>query len=221
MASWPDANKSDTSLAETRPRLHRPTVGQSEPPITPVAAHVELLKWHLERYDRLRASTASRASVVLSAGAILSAGNALAIGQLLGGSFDQFGRWLTMAFGVAALGNAILLVLSLIRATNVLVTRRASRAIFDNGPSLPPSLLFNGTDTVTHTPTFEAFRAVVAEQTERDILAAAQVELWVGIQQHRRRYAHLRASVRLLQYAAVTFLVILAGAMFARLLLSG
>src|SRR6266567_446089 len=38
---------------------------------------IELIKWHLGRYDRLRASTTNRAGVVLSAAAILSAGIAV------------------------------------------------------------------------------------------------------------------------------------------------
>lgn len=45
---------------------------------------LDLLKWHIDRYDRRGASTVSRASIVLSAGAILSAGNAVILSPLLG-----------------------------------------------------------------------------------------------------------------------------------------
>lgn len=58
---------------------------------------IELAKWHIDRYDRLRASTATRASAVLSAGAILSAGNAVVLAQLLGNAerlgADPAKRW--------------------------------------------------------------------------------------------------------------------------------
>jgi hypothetical protein len=67
------------------------------------AETLELLKWHLERYDRLRASTAARASVVLSAGAILSAGNAVILSQILNLPEKRLGSWAVMVFGLGLL----------------------------------------------------------------------------------------------------------------------
>jgi hypothetical protein len=179
---------------------------------------ISLLKWHLDRYDRLRASTASRASVVLSATAILSAGNALVISQLLGAAHSvTMPAWLLGGFTAAALGGAALIALSLIRASRVLVTTRDSRSIFAPNGDLPAGLLFNGTDTVRRIPSFRDFQEVVRAQGSQEVLDAAQVELWITIQQHRQRYSQLRLAVRHLRWAAVTFLVILSAALAANL----
>ncbi|MEV4515768.1 hypothetical protein AB0K00_43295 [Dactylosporangium sp. NPDC049525] len=189
-----------------------PTTDPTGPPPTtsPTADdgdQLRLVQWHLDRYDRLRASTASRASVVLSAGAVLSAGNALVLAQVLGGGFDTFNRWVVVAFTLVALVNAATVVLCLVRAGDVLVTRRDSRAMFGDG--LPVALVFNGTDTVEQLATFEDFRGALSAQAVPDALAAAQAELWIGIQQHRHRYRQLRGAVRLLRIAAGTFLLLL------------
>jgi hypothetical protein len=104
---------------------------QTTPPATPAYGdQVAALRWHLERYDRLRASTASRASIVLSAGAILSAGNAIVLAQVLNGSFDRYDRWLLLLFAAGVLGSAALVVVAIVRAANVLVTLRPSHELF-------------------------------------------------------------------------------------------
>lgn len=86
-----------------------------------------LLRWHLDRYDRLRASTASRASVVLSAGAILSAANAVVLARLIDSTDVRIGTELALILGSGLLISIGLVVLSLILATGVLVTPKPSR----------------------------------------------------------------------------------------------
>lgn len=177
-----------------------------------------MLKWHIERYDRLRTSTASRAAVVLSAGAILTAGNALILSQILGRSTGwATSRWWLPILTVAALISAGLVVSSLLRAANVLITARGSRDSFKGLGNVPVSLIFNGPDTLANIPTFADFRAIVAGQSAVDRREAAEVELWVCIHQHRHRYRQLRVAVRLLRYAAVAFFTILVIALLANL----
>ncbi|GIG90267.1 hypothetical protein [Plantactinospora endophytica] len=184
------------------------------------AQRIDLLQWHLDRYDRLRVSTSGRASVVLSASAILSAGNAVVLAQLLGGSVaDRLAPWLLVLFTALTMVSAGLVVLSLLRAASVLVTPQSSRTMLGDDDVLPAALVFNGTDTVRRLNSFAEFQAALARQGTPEILQAAQVELWIGIQQHRQRYVRLRAAVRLLRYAAVAFLVILAIAMIGNLFL--
>src|SRR4051794_20979919 len=68
-----------------------------------------LLRWHIERCDRLRASTASRAGVVLSAAAILSAGNAVILSRLL--PLHESGQLAsTLGLVILAAGCAVLVV---------------------------------------------------------------------------------------------------------------
>ncbi|HEU4350190.1 MAG TPA: hypothetical protein VFR35_20615 [Actinoplanes sp.] len=164
-----------------------------------------MIKWHIERYDRLRTSTASRASVVLSAGALLSAGNVLLITQILARSADWLRSWWLLLFTLIAVTGVGLVMASLLRAAGVLVTLRSSRAEFASAGELPVSLIYNGTDTLAHLPTFEAFRSAVRGQDPDDAAAAAEVELWVCINQHRSRYARLRQAVRLLRHAALAY----------------
>jgi hypothetical protein len=179
---------------------------------------ISLVKWHLDRYDRLRVSTASRASVVLSAGAILSAGNALILSQLLGSSNSTMRTWVLTVFTVGLTVSSCLVMLSLIRASRVLVTPKDSRRMFASSGELPAGLLFNGTDTVRLIASFRDFQAAVRSQDQREILDAAQVELWIVIQQHRHRYVELRAAVRVLRWAALAFLLVFVGIMITNLL---
>jgi hypothetical protein len=172
-----------------------------------LADQVALAKWHIDRYDRLRASTASRASVVLSAGALLSAGNALILSQLLGAG-RSVSAWLVASFSLGLAVSACLVVVSLIAAASVLVTVKDSRALFARGTELPPSPIFNGSYSVRHLTSFENFRLVALAQVNVRVLEAAHVELWIVIQQHRHRYDRLRRAVRTLRWAALVFLVV-------------
>lgn len=177
-----------------------------------------MLKWHLDRSDRLRSSTASRASVVLSAGAILSAGNAVLLGQILGrtSGWLSAGGWLA-GVTVAVVGSAALVVLSLIKAANVLLTTRGSRRVFRTLGDVPPGLIFNNADTVEWLKTFDEFHATTTSHGPKEMADAAEVELRVCIHQHRHRYTQLRSAVRLLRYAALSFLGILIAVMVANL----
>jgi hypothetical protein len=172
---------------------------------------LELLKWHLGRNDQRRVSTANRASVVLSAAAILLAGNALILSRLLAGSNATLSAPLAVVFGTGMLASVALVIVSLIRASGVLVTIRASRDTFARAQGLPSALLFNDTDTVSQLATFDDFRAAVDTQDYEAILEAAKVELWIGLLQHRHRYLHLRGAVQALRWAAIAFLVSAAG----------
>ena len=177
----------------------------------PADDHLTLARWHLDRYDRLRASTAGRASVVLSAGALLSAGNAVVLTQLLRNGDDRAGSWSTVAFSVGLAISACLVVVSLVGASGVLVTLKDSRTLFAQQTPLPDAPLFNGPDTVRLLSSFDSFFDVSVSQTEAQVLQAAHVELWIVIRQHRHRYAKLRNAVRTLRWAAATFLVVFLG----------
>ncbi|MGQ4482077.1 hypothetical protein [Streptomyces sp. SAS_276] len=178
---------------------------------------LKLLQWHLDRYDRLRSSTASRASVVLSAGAILSAGNAVVLARLIDGPDPRINSALALLFGVGLLTSTGLVVLSLIFATGVLVTPKASRETFSDGPDLPLAVPFNPSDTVRELKTYTEFRSAINDQGYAAMVEAAQVELWIGIRQHRLRYVRLRSATRVLRWAALAFLMSLAGFVIATL----
>ena len=182
---------------------------------------IEMICWHLDRYDRQRASTSSRAAVALSAGAIILAGDTIVLSRFLEApirSLDWRIVLFLLSFGVL---TASLVMLSLYRSTGVLVTRRGSRATFLQLEDAPISLVFNGGDTLKKAQTFEAFKAMLSAQSMQDILQAAQVELWICIQQHRYRYHQLRLAVRLLRYASISLLLGMALVLAAEIFLAG
>lgn len=170
---------------------------------------IKMLRWHLSRYDHLRVSTANRAGVVLSAAALISAANAVVLAEVSGMPADGVPLYALVTCMAVVLASATLVVIAAIRACAVLVTLKDSRTLFDPKGDLPPSLLFNGTDTVRRVGTFDEFRSAIEAQGEADLEQAAQVELWIGIQQHRHRYLRLRSAVRILRYAAAVFLIAL------------
>jgi hypothetical protein len=169
---------------------------------------IDLLRWHLDRFDRARGFTVSRAAATVSAGAILSAGNAVILAQLLGNSLAGIHGWLLFSFSVAIAASASLTILVLVRATGALITARGFRETFRHD-GVPPGLLFNGSDTVEHFKSFQNFRDVVESQNYQEILKAAQVEFWIVVHQHRCLYEKQRWAVRMLGWAAITFLLIL------------
>lgn len=181
-------------------------------------ARLDLARWHIDRYDRLRTSTSSRAAVVLSAGAILTAGNAVILSQLLQRT-TAFHQWLLVMCTLGLVASASLIVHAIIRATGVLVSLRSSREIFPDS-TLPSGLVFNAPDTMRLTSSFAAFERAAAAQTLPDILRAANVELWIIIRQHRHRYARLRSAVRALRYSATIFLAVLTMLVIANLITS-
>jgi hypothetical protein len=53
--------------------------------------------------------------------------------------------------------------------------------MFTSGGNVPDGLLFNGTDTVRRLERFEDFGNAFHSQGYHEIIAAAQVELWMVI----------------------------------------
>jgi hypothetical protein len=172
---------------------------------------IELVKWHIDRYDRLRGSTTNRAAVVLSAGAILAAGVAVVLSQLLSNSAELKG-WPLMVFSAGAAATALLLVLSLILAMDALISLRRSSQMFPD-PTRPSGagLIFDGADTVDGLKSFADFSRTVRAEVYEQTLERGLAELWILIRQHRHRYGRLRGAVRALRYAAILFLAVLTG----------
>ena len=181
---------------------------QDEAAIRPtVQEKIELVKWHIIRYDQLRTSAANRASVVLSAGALLSAGNAIVLSELFTNPRTVKGIFLFL-YSAGIVAGLSLIVLSLINATGVLVSLRVTRRLFPD-EDLPPGLLFNATDTLHSSKSFRDFQTLVAAEDYFQILERAEVELWIVIQGYKYRYAKLRGAVGTLRAAALIFLALL------------
>lgn len=196
----------------------RQTIMPAETPMT-VEQELQMVMWHLDRFDRLRASTASRASVTLSAAAILSAGNAVALSQLFT-SFRFAASFPLLVFlSVTGAASAALVVIAMLRATGVLVTLKPSREWLPKHDHVPSGSPFNGHDVIIEHPTFESFRLKAFGRPIEATIRSAQAELWICIQQHRHRYSRLRSAVLLLRLAAFAFMIDLVSLVFANLFL--
>ncbi|MEV7969632.1 hypothetical protein AB0O34_27170 [Sphaerisporangium sp. NPDC088356] len=140
------------------------------------------------------------------------------LSQVVNLSEKRLGPWSAAVFGLGLLVSVSLVVLSLLQASGVLVALKGSREIYTDASTTPTGLFFSASDTVSRLSTFQEFQEAMAAQAQADIVEAAQVELWIVIRQHRRRYQRLRASVQALRWAALVFLIALAGLMITVLL---
>jgi hypothetical protein len=189
-------------------------IGSSMPP----AERLRLLCWHLDRYDRLRASTASRAGVVLGAGTLLAAANAVIIAEAVGAPTDVLPNPLLLICMVLALVSTSMVLLVVIQASSVLVTFRDSRSYLVGGQEPPIALIFNGADTVRRLNSYDSFNKAIATQGSAEAIQAAEAELWINIHQHRSRYVSLRRAVRIVPYASFALLLSLAAFITSMLL---
>lgn len=189
-----------------------------ERPKPDVRELLDVLRWHLERYDRLRVSTVTRASVVLGSGAILSTGDAVVMSRLLATGGSVIGGWPRWVLGGGLTLSAVLVVMVLLRASGVLVALRGSRRLFPEDSDLPQAFLYNGRDTLDRADTFPKFRTAIQADDYVSMVEAVQVELWIVIKQHRRRYVRLRSAVLLLGIAAIVFLISFVGVAIASIL---
>jgi hypothetical protein len=175
--------------------------------VPPVQQQIEMVKWHIERFDGLRKSAADRASVVLNAGAILSAGNAVMLSVLFANPRLVSGP-LVLGYSAGVAVSIFFIVMAMMLANGVLVSLRVTRHLL-RADQLPLGLLFNATDTAARFKTFPEFQMHIASESYLQILHNAEVELWVGMRTYRYRYARLRSAIRALRVAAMIFLVLL------------
>ena len=175
-------------------------------PAAPAAASEEQLldaaRWHILRYDQLRASLASRASFVVSADAALIAGVTFLFSWTA--SHHVYGGTASIALiGMGMLIALVFAVLSVRSASRALLSSRSWRTLFGAEP--PPSLFYQHTDTIRAAPEYTQFSAAFKGQSVRSELDSAVVNLWVVLQTHAYRYRFLRVATNELQIATLAF----------------
>jgi hypothetical protein len=183
--------------------------GQGTPLSSASVNTVEDLKWHVDRFDKLRVSTASRSAVVLSAAALLSAGDAVLLTEVLDRPAQANDGVVTL-LALTLLASAICVVFSAVRSTSALIGLKRFGDLFPE-ETLPTSLVFSASDTAKTVKSFDQFSQLVKNQPASDVWMSACTELWITIRQHRFRYGKLRDAVRFLRFGAWTFLLALAG----------
>ena len=176
---------------------------------TPMSSkeRLELALWSIERLDNLRASASNRAAMVISADAILLAGTTFLIDK--GISAYKFVDTQAIIYIICALLALILVLLSVIYASNtiVFVWRSTKNAV--GVKDLPKSLFFHPSDTVATFKDFGKFEKTFKSSTTDDMLKSALGELMQITLAHHKRYKSLRTSIRLLLVAVIPFMVCL------------
>jgi hypothetical protein len=168
---------------------------------------IEAARWHTDRYDALRASTASRASFVLTANGVLIAGVAFLTPAGLDPSqgLERVVSLLAVAGGLLAL---LFAAISISLAANSLVSSKRWRVMFGEPRSL--GLFYQHSDTFSAAPTFDQFQEQFVGLSREADLGSAIVNLWVVMKTHAHRYAYLRRAVRYLKLGLLVFVVSIA-----------
>ena len=169
-----------------------------------VSPSLAQLHWHLNRYDELRASVASRAAMILNAIAFVLAGSTFLLDKTLSHR-DQFSpstKYILFGSIIILLGSLVISVLYAIRA---IVSMRSTRILFDG--KLPPRIFFNSRDTISRFRNYSEFRTTYLQTTSTLTTEYALSELFSGIYQYRYRYRNLRIAIWSLFVSIVLFLV--------------
>ena len=164
---------------------------------------LDLIKWHIDRYDRLRSSTSARASALLSANAILFAGVAL-IANLKIHERATIPAWSKWAFTVFLVVTIAFILVALWRCAGAIAARRTSRSLSIG--EIPDRFLFNWGDTLRRVDGCSNFVQRAKELTYAQIVNDGLAELWTDIRQHSNRHRHLRAAISVFQVAVASFL---------------
>jgi hypothetical protein len=174
---------------------------------------LDLLKWHIARYDNLRVSTSNRASVLLSGNAIILTGTALLAGVVLDRHTGEYSSVPVYLVGGGALVTLAFTVISVMSCVGAIAARRTIRAKGHRDISLRH--LFNWGDTIRAAGNFPALLDYVKSMTTEQAIESAAAELWTDILQHAGRHKYLRRGLASFRYSVIAFLALIALAAFA------
>jgi len=172
----------------------------------PTEELIGLTRWHIDRYDRLRASTATRASVLLGANSVLMAGSAFLVDyHLQTAPPGRHPAW-TIFFAIIAAITIGLILRSLWSCVDAIAARKTTRMVHPG--EIPSRFLFNWGDTLKAVDGSSSFVSKVSALSYDEVLKHAAAELWTDILQHSQRHRHLRAAISVFRYGIVAFLVL-------------
>ena len=172
---------------------------------------LELLHFHIVRYDGLRAALANRASILISADTLLLAALGLLFAKGIPRASESH-NIMEIVSVILTFALASLILSSVYFALNAIITIKSSHTLFGDFPN---RLLYN------HHDTFDAYKERTAQEfinesltlTEDRLLESASAELWIGLRQQHRRYLYLRKAIKIffisaLAYPFVAFLLL-------------
>ncbi|MGW2508491.1 hypothetical protein ACWC0A_03470 [Streptomyces scopuliridis] len=174
----------------------------------PISDLLDLMKWHIDRYDRLRSSTSVRASVLLSANAVLATGSLILVNYHLQTVEAPPALWVEALFGTLAVLTLSLILRSLWGSINAIAARKTTRAL--HSAEIPSRFLFNWGDTLKAVDGHSDFARKVGALGLDSILGHAVAELWTDILQHSQRHRHLRSAINTFRYCVMSLLALAA-----------
>ncbi|MET9807176.1 hypothetical protein [Streptomyces halstedii] len=136
---------------------------------------LDMTKWHIDRYDRLRSSTSVRASVLLSANAVLTSGSLILINYHLQTTKGSRALPIEAAFCVLATLTLSLTLRSFWSSINAIAARKTTRVL--HSAEIPSRFLFNWRDTLNSIDGHSDFARQVQGLSLDSILGHALAEL--------------------------------------------
>jgi hypothetical protein len=177
-----------------------------KPDIHATQRRLELLNFHIVRYDGLRATLANRASILISADTLLLT----ALGLLFTKGIPHGHHIMEIVVVILTLALASNILWSVYLALNAIVT--SSHTLFGD---FPKRFLYS------HHDTFDAYKDRTVQEfinesltlTEDRLLESASAELWRQIQRQYLRYGFFRRAldkffISALAYPFVAFLIL-------------
>ncbi|MFC8728190.1 hypothetical protein [Streptomyces bacillaris] len=200
MSEAPHAKQQQTGKSATKSSI--PAQKMEEP--FPSPDLLEITKWHIDRYDRLRSSTSVRASVLLSANAVLASGSLILVNYHLQTSKDSRTLWIELVFSALAVLTLSLILRSLWSSINAIAARKTTRVL--HSTEIPSRFLFNWGDTLKSVDGHSDFARKIKDLSLESILGHATAELWTDILQHSQRHRHLRSAINTFRYCVMALL---------------
>lgn len=201
MVSWPFRQRErDNRRASSVPAM--PTVEKTRLTSPDL---LDILRWHIDRYDRLRASTSTRASILLSASSVVVTGMILLANYRLQLKEVHPIGPLDVALAVTLALTAALTLGSIQNCVNAIAARKTTRSLHDG--EIPNRFLFNWGDTRRTVDGYSSFKEEVTSLSIESMIGNATAELWSDILQHADRHKYLRRGISLFRYGVSTFLI--------------
>ncbi|GGZ17079.1 hypothetical protein GCM10010327_55000 [Streptomyces nitrosporeus] len=167
---------------------------------------LDMTKWHIDRYDRLRSSTSARASVLLSANAVLASGSLILVNYHLQTTKGPRTLLIESVFCLLAALTLSLILRSLWSSINAIAARKTTRVL--HSAEIPSRFLFNWGDTLKSVDGHSDFARKVKELSLDSILGHAMAELWTDVLQHSQRHRHLRSAINTFRYCVMSLLAL-------------
>ncbi|WP_136104425.1 hypothetical protein [Streptomyces sp. S816] len=162
---------------------------------------LDLMKWHIDRYDRLRSSTSARASVLLNANAVMATGSLILVNYHIQTAKTPYTLWIECLIDVCSALTLALILRSLWSAIDAIAARKTTRALHSG--EIPTRFLFNWGDTLKSVDGHSNFARTVDELDLETVLGHAKAELLTDILQHAQRHRHLRSAINTFRFCVV------------------